>query len=198
MHNSMKFKTPLTFIIVISLSLTLLSFVPSFHSSTTLKEIDFGTSKGGQDWKVMNDGVMGGLSSGAASLNENSLTLKGIISLANNGGFASIRSRWGNYDLSDYTEVTIRYRSIGQVVALSFETSRMWWLPYYLLDLAPTDNNWKTVTIPIDKANQISIVQPTGKQLSSKQLNNILRVGFMAHEKKEIPFEFEVDFVRFE
>ena len=183
---------------VISLSLALLSFLPGIRSSTTLKEIDFGTSKGGQDWKVMNDGVMGGLSSGTASLNENSLTLKGSISLANNGGFASIRSKWGIYDLSDYSAVTIRYRSLGQVVALSFETSRMWWRPYYLLDLAPTDNYWKTVTIPIDLANQISIVQPTGKQLSSKQLSNILRVGFMTHEKKESPFEFEVDFIRFE
>ena len=191
-HNTVK----ILLLFSMLFSFILLSSDPK--PSEPLKEFDFGIEKSGEEWNVMNDGVMGGLSEGVASLNENSLLLKGNISLANNGGFSSIRSPWGKKDLGAYDEVSIRYRSSGQVVAMSFEIYRRWWRPYYLLDLQPTDDEWKTVTLPLSSAKEISVVAPTGKSLTPEKLSKILRIGFMTHEKKASPFEFEVDYVRFE
>jgi hypothetical protein len=74
--------------------------------------IDFGTAKDGADWRVIVDGVMGGLSTGKATFTKNSVVFTGSISLENNGGFSSYRMPFGEYDLSAYKKVEIRYRSV--------------------------------------------------------------------------------------
>ena len=176
----------------------LLAWHPVFKPATVVKSIDFGTSKMGNDWRVMNDGVMGGLSAGEAKMGDNSLRFVGQISLANNGGFASVRSPWGRTDLSAFSALNIRYRLKGQVVALSLETNRMWWRPYYLLDLPSTEGEWTTVSLPLTDAMEQSLASPTGRRINKEQLGAILRLGFMTHEKKESAFEFEVDFFEFE
>jgi monofunctional biosynthetic peptidoglycan transglycosylase len=45
------------------------------------------------DWQIINDGVMGGLSSSAFSVDGQGLHFRGSLSTANGGGFASIRGR---------------------------------------------------------------------------------------------------------
>ena len=42
-------------------------------------------------WQSINDGVMGGVSSGTMTVSPNGLVLEGELSLENNGGFASVR-----------------------------------------------------------------------------------------------------------
>ena len=58
----------------------------SLITQNTIK-IDFGKEKGGKYWRVVNDGVMGGLSKGTKKLTANSMLFKGKVSLDNNGGF---------------------------------------------------------------------------------------------------------------
>ena len=185
-----------SFVALAAVSASMLSFLP-FQDAKKGSSFDFGRSKTGSNWKVMNDGVMGGLSSGESVLKRNSLILEGEISLANNGGFSSVRSPWGKTDISDYSTIEVRYRSEGQVVAFCIETNRMWWKPYYMLDLPTTDNKWETITLKLTDASEISLVTPTGNTLTKKQLEKILRFGFMTHEKKESPFRIEVDYVKF-
>ena len=45
------------------------------------------------DWQVINDSVMGGLTRGSARCGKDGVLFSGTLSTANNGGFASIRSR---------------------------------------------------------------------------------------------------------
>ena len=59
---------------------------------------DFDADDTGQ-WFIVNDGVMGGLSQGGPSLSgSGTLLFSGEISLENNGGFSSIRTRPANLD----------------------------------------------------------------------------------------------------
>ena len=44
-------------------------------------------------WQVINDGVMGGLTRGSARCDGQGVHFSGVLSTANNGGFASIRSQ---------------------------------------------------------------------------------------------------------
>lgn len=183
---------------IVPFTITLvLSFVFMHNPSVDDLKFDFGKNKIGNGWWVMNDGVMGGLSRGAASLTENSLILKGEISLANNGGFSSVRGPWGKTDLSAYSTVTIRYRSKGQIVALCLEKSRRWWEPFYMLDLDPTDGEWKTVSLKLDNAKEYAYARPSGDKLSKEQRKEILRLGFMTNQKKESAFTFEVSYMKF-
>ena len=85
--------------------------------------IDFGETTGGQDWMIVNDTVMGGLSNSEMTLTQNSLVFKGELSLKNNGGFASIRSSNQKFDLSKYKIARIKFRSNDREFALRFASS---------------------------------------------------------------------------
>ncbi len=51
-------------------------------------------------WDAVNDGVMGGRSSGKPVVESGELVFRGELSLANNGGFASVRSVGRDFNLS--------------------------------------------------------------------------------------------------
>jgi hypothetical protein len=84
---------------------------------------DFGKDAG-NDWRVIVDGVMGGLSTGNVAVLENSMVFTGSISLENNGGFSSLRAPFGKYDLSDYSAVEIRYHTHGPGCLRCSQTGR--------------------------------------------------------------------------
>ena len=65
-----------------------------------MKIIDF--SHGDSIWPQINDGVMGGLSSGQMVAAEGYATFQGKVSFDNNGGFSSVRSRPVVHDLSAF------------------------------------------------------------------------------------------------
>lgn len=60
----------------------------STHESEQM--IDLASAEEWQSWRVINDGVMGGLSKGQMVYEDNSSQFIGEISLDNNGGFSSI------------------------------------------------------------------------------------------------------------
>ncbi len=68
-------------------------------------------------WPATNDGVMGGISQGQSEItSEGTLRFFGCVSLENNGGFSSIRSREEAKDLSAYNGILIRVRGDGKPV----------------------------------------------------------------------------------
>ena len=73
-----------------------------FSVTSQNPSVDFGSTSGGNDWRIVNDDVMGGRSTSQAYLAENSMLFKGVVSLENNGGFASVRSPIETLDLSKY------------------------------------------------------------------------------------------------
>jgi len=168
----------------------------SFVQQQSLK-IDFGKHKSGTDWYVVNDGVMGGLSESNLTLTESAAILKGDVSLENNGGFASFRSPFQKFDLSQYTSVEIRYRSVAQDVGLVFALHRRWYQPNYKIIFAHTNGDWKTLTIDLSTAKEYRIARHTGEFLRQDQLDKIIRLGFITQSKQAGSFEFEVDYITF-
>ena len=68
-------------------------------------------SIGLKNWNIVNDDVMGGISSSSLSLNQdNNLLFNGNLSLANNGGFASTRMRL-DQDLNGIKAVKIKSKA---------------------------------------------------------------------------------------
>ena len=73
--------------------------------------VDFKTDSSMDNWFVVNDGVMGGLSQGSFEFNkEGYATFKGTISLDNYGGFSSIRYRSKQMDISNYHDLFDPYQ----------------------------------------------------------------------------------------
>lgn len=51
-------------------------------------------------WRLVNNGVMGGISTSKAIIKDDKIIFSGNVSLENNGGFASLRSPVKDYDFS--------------------------------------------------------------------------------------------------
>lgn len=161
--------------------------------------INFGSAQGKtQDWVVISDNVMGGITRSKLEYTETSLVLTGTISLANYGGFSSVKTRFRNIDLSDYKGLRIRYKSTNQRFAFTLEDSRNWTQPNFKGDLPPSkDNAWSECTISFKDFKEYQIGEPTGEKLDPASLKNIVRLGIITTEKKEGPFSLEVDYVEF-
>ena len=160
-------------------------------------KIDFGKKKSGRNWRVVNDGVMGGLSEGDAVLTDNSILFKGKVSLDNNGGFSSLRSNFSRKALANYDQVKIRYRSDGITLAMTLSVSRRWYIPNYKTSLVSTGGAWETKVINLKDFRKHYIGKPMNEMMSDEALNQVIRLGFITDEKKYGDFEFEIDYIEF-
>jgi ubiquinone/menaquinone biosynthesis C-methylase UbiE len=162
-------------------------------------KIEFGNAANRTaDWRILSDNVMGGLSEAEIEYGPASLILKGILSLKNRGGFVSVKSGFGNVDLSKYSSISIKFRATGQQYAFTLENSRRWYEPAYKQDFsAAANNNWQVVTLDLSKFREEVIGDPTGNKVSDTILKGILRLGISTAEKKEGPFSIEIESVSF-
>jgi hypothetical protein len=159
--------------------------------------LNFGTNKDSPQWTAINDTVMGGRSEGKVSMNKNSLSFEGSISFDNNGGFASVRGPFKTTDLSEYTNVEIRYKTTGQSVALTLENYRPFYMPYYKKTLPNSAGKWDIITLSLMDFKAYRLGKTTGDSLSKEVLKKIIRIGFINGEKKEGSFSLEVDYISF-
>ena len=157
--------------------------------------IDFGTHKDGSNWRIINDGVMGGVSVGEARLDENSLLFVGQLSFDNNGGFASLRSNRLNLDLRDAKFIEIKYCLEGINFAFMFEQFARFWEPYYSYPLETTNGEWVTKKVPVQNLKETRMSQYTGKTFDQNNTRSFFRIGFISDDKKEERFELEIDYI---
>lgn len=160
-------------------------------------KIDFGQSKGGNDWMIVNDGVMGGLSESTVKITKNSLLFKGTVSLKNNGGFASIRSSNQKFDFSNYTAIKIKFRSTGRDFALRLASSDLYYRPNYKHHFGSSTGEWEIVELKMSNFKEYRTGQVSGSIVSKEKLENIIRIGIILSDKKEGPFEIEIDYIEF-
>ncbi|AWH74151.1 hypothetical protein DCS32_08255 [Dokdonia sp. Dokd-P16] len=166
---------------------------------TSPLSFNFGTSCDNcDDWFVVLDGVMGGLSTGEVEQSAESIIFRGSVSLENNGGFASLRTPYQSYDLSRYTAVTVRYKSTGQDFALTLNKYKRFWRPNYKINLPITEGEWKTVTYNLSDFGTYRLGEPLEGHPDKDDLASIIRLGLISNTKAATDFEIEVDKIVFE
>ncbi len=149
------------------------------------------------NWRVINDGVMGGFSTGEISTKENIILYRGNISLANNGGFSSLKSPFQEIDLSDKNIVEIKMKGSGINMAFTIELHKQFYKPYFKHDIKLTSTNtWETVRINLENFKEYIIGKPTYKKITKEELSNAIRIGFISNEKKESPFNYEIEYIK--
>ena len=149
------------------------------------------------NWRIVNDGVMGGLSQGKVEETDNGFLFYGKVSLANNGGFTSYRSPNTDFDLGAYETVTVRYKAEGIEQALQLSVDERFYIPNYKVGLAISEE-WVTKTFKLKEIKQFRLGEPTGVYLSKEALDKVIRLSFITNEKKEGDFKLWVDYVKFE
>jgi hypothetical protein len=109
----------------------------------------------GTQWRLITDGVMGGVSSGTLGTGQregrNCLHLQGEVSLENNGGFIQAAlelAQSGVLDAAAYAGVELDVYGNGESYNVHFKTSRVWlpWQHYRASFMA--EPGWHTVQVP--------------------------------------------------
>lgn len=158
--------------------------------------IDFGDERDSTQWYVINDGVMGGVSTGKLFENDSSVVFTGEISFDNNGGFASFRNAFTRYDLSAYDTLEIRYRQTGQIFSFRLEFDRRYWMPTYKIVLENDSGEWQTLQAPLSSLKKSRMGSFTGGSMNEALKSQVRRMGFINEGKKEGPFELEIDYIK--
>ena len=165
-------------------------------SPTSFSGFDFAVPSEQQAWKIINDNVMGGVSKGKVLILKESLLFEGQLSLANNGGFASLRSSFGEYDLSSFDGVEIECRGSGGGFALMLENQTMWFRPYFLGNFVPS-TEWQSIRVPFSAFNEYVIGQKKLTPLNKEFLSKVIRIGIFKGDKDTRPFQLELRSIQF-
>jgi NADH dehydrogenase [ubiquinone] 1 alpha subcomplex assembly factor 1 len=183
---------------LVSLLLSAYVWAGSHEPLNKLSMFDFGnTGCENCNWFVVVDGVMGGRSSAELVTRHNSMVLSGDISLENRGGFASIRTPYRDYDLSQFTHVVIRYRSTGQSFAFTLSNYRRFYLPRFKHILPNTNGVWSEVELTFENFKKTRFSDELGDGPTPSELERIIRLGLISNDKVAGLFSLEVDYIKF-
>ena len=157
--------------------------------------IDF-RDPGSIPWRVVNDGVMGGLSESVLELSrEGTAIFKGFVSLENNGGFASTRGDFEVMDLSGFEGVTLRVRGDGRSYQLRFRTDGSRQGMAYKSEFRTSPGEWMELSLPFSGFEPtVRGYRPPG--VGPLDTARLRQMGFLIGDKREGPFHLEIAWVQ--
>ena len=155
--------------------------------------IDF-TEPETQPWMIVNDTVMGGVSSSSMEMADSVAVFSGTVSLENGGGFVSMRTLVSE-DLSGFAGLELKVRGDGKVYQLRLRTDRRFDWVAYRSHFETRKDTWTLVRIPFTD------FEPTyrGRVLDDHPELDPVRVrqiGFLLCDAQEGDFRLEVAWVR--
>ena len=154
----------------------------------------FATKDAVKAWNSVNDGVMGGVSKGGASRTEQgTLLFSGELSLANNGGFASIRTEPRSLGLAGSSAIVVKARGDGRTYSIELRVAGQTGASSYRADLPTSAGQWQETRISLEDFKP----QAFGRALPFKPVNpaNVDSIGFTLADKKAGPFNLEIEWV---
>ena len=162
----------------------------AIHSVTAAAELDLDFKL----WRAINDGVMGGISQGEMIAIDNGLRFRGRLSLANNGGFSSVRTIYDGKPQSA-GGVRLRVRGDGRRyqfrVRLDENYDGVSWRASF-----DTSESWGIVNLPFENFEPVyrgKLVTDAGSFNTKK----IRQLGFMLADKKEGAFQLDIESIEF-
>lgn len=154
---------------------------------------DFKTPDAG--WRTINDVVMGGVSNSAMSVADGVASFSGVVSLDNNGGFASVRSLPGDHDLAEFDGLALRLRGDGKRYAVRLRTTDRFDGPSYQAMIEPDAGEWSELVIrfgefePVYRGRPVPGYEPLDP-------SRVRTFGFLISDKQEGPFRLDIDWIR--
>jgi hypothetical protein len=111
---------------------------------------DFADPAAVKAWQAIDDRVMGGVSQSRLRFDPNGhAVFEGEVSLARNGGFASVRSNPGERGLAGATTCLIEVRGSGPSFKLSLLTDDGFDSLNYQFAFTPASPGWQTLHLPL-------------------------------------------------
>jgi len=155
----------------------------------------FESAEANKKWQSVNDGVMGGRSDGRFKINEDKrMEFYGTLSLANNGGFASVRSRGSKLGLASGATIIMRVRGDGRDYSLNLYTNSRLTAFSYRAEFKTKKEEWIEVRIPLN----MFVATSFGRVLRDQPLDptEVNGLGVLLGDKKAGPFSLEIDWIK--
>ncbi len=178
---------------VLPLLLTICAMTPP-QQTDSIVLMDFARPEAG-DWFIVNDGVMGGVSSSTMqNTSDGTGVFAGELSLENNGGFASVRTAMEVSDLSRFAGLTLRVRGDGRRYQVRLRVDDRFDGIAYRAEFDTKPDEWTTVALPFASfvPTYRGYVPPGAPPLDP---DAVRQFGFLIADKQEGPFRLEIDYV---
>lgn len=147
-----------------------------------------------KQWRIVIDGVMGGLSSSKAVIKDDKIVFSGNVSLENNGGFASLRSPFKDYNFEKFAGLEIKIKGDGKRYGFSMKETTYFNGYFYTSTFETKKDEWIVIQIPF---NQFKLYY-YGKETNSTKkipLNNIKEISLLIGDKQAGEFKTEIDHI---
>lgn len=145
------------------------------------------------EWRIVNDGVMGGRSQGFVETTDGAMHFHGEL-VTQGGGFTSVRTE-KRIDLSQYDGLALRVRGNRRVFELEINDGRRYgWRSVSRRAPFEVDETWREVRVPFSRLRTTVFGRPV--DVPPIDLGAIERIGFYILDGIDGPFRLEVDRVR--
>ena len=165
--------------------------MPSAHASQPL--VDFSRSEFLREFRVVNDGVMGGVSTSRLGTTAGVMLFEGVVSLENNGGFASFRGPVRFSATSAALLLTVRGDGQRYKLTLKLDDS-IGTTQYQAAFVAPRE--WRTLRfVPADFAASFRgrpVAAPTVR------FSDVQYLGLLISDKQSGAFKVELKDIKTE
>jgi NADH dehydrogenase [ubiquinone] 1 alpha subcomplex assembly factor 1 len=159
---------------------------------------DFAKPDAAKAWQPVNDGVMGGVSEGRFRITDRgTMEFFGTLSLENNGGFASVRSKAKKLGLEKGDTVVAKVKGDGREYTLNLYLDKPLIAFSYRATVPTKKDEWVEVKVPLDEFVATSFGRPV-KDAGAVNPEEINALGFMVSDKKAGPFKLEVESIKVE
>ncbi len=149
----------------------------------------------GRRWRVIDDGVMGGLSEGTWAVSQGLGVFSGMLSLENNGGFSSVRSDGVGPSCSGVTSFLIRVKGDGRSYQFRVRDSMAFDGASYRMTFDTEAGVWQEIVLPLEgfEASFRGRVLGDYPALAGEKVTT---VGFLLADKQPGLFRLEVDWIK--
>jgi len=181
---------------IATLALTCVAITMKAETATNRTLFDFQAATNSPAWEVVNDDVMGGVSTSQFQVLTNSCAVfSGTVRLENNGGFASVRSTPVRENLTGLTAFVLRVRGDGRRYKLTVRTDAGFDTPLYQCAFTTKRGEWEehrlafSDFVPTFRGRVLTDVPP----LNPARVNS---VGFLISDKQAGPFRLEIGWIK--
>lgn len=166
-------------------------YMMSFTQSSNIL-FNFQKNSNLSNWRLTNDTVMGGVSSSSIFLNEaGNGVFSGIVSTANNGGFAMARLPLSTTIPKTAKHILIRVKGDHKNYQFRIKANKN--QRYWYVQSFTTTDDWEVIKLPLTDF----YASFRGYQLDLKNFasNKIQEIAILIGNKKDEEFNLEIDFI---
>ena len=156
---------------------------------------DFAATTTSPAWQIVNDDVMGGVTTSRFQILTNGAVFSGVVSLENNGGFASVRSLPASIDLTDYDSFLLRIRGDGRRYKFTVRTEAGFDAPLYQCAFTTKRGEWEEHRlafkdfVPTFRGRILTDAPPLDPKM-------VTSLGFLIADKQTGAFRLEINWIK--